>query len=90
MSLHNFLLFHLRRPKLGLRASSRVRISNTLKQMKALGSRPSAFIYFLVFGTRESTRPRFHDILLEVEVKLKVIPLHKRPVYTLKEKERLG
>ena len=53
MSLHNFLLFHLRRhvKKAALRASSRV--PNTEKQMKALGLRPRAFICFSVFGTRD-------------------------------------
>ena len=40
--------------KLGLRASSRV--PNTEKQMKARGRRPSAFICFEVFGTRDEAR----------------------------------
>ena len=38
--------------KLWLRASSR-RVPNISKQMKALGVRPRAYIYFSVFGTRD-------------------------------------
>ena len=51
----------------------------TASNSKDLETDDSTFIYFSVFRTRESTRLRFHDILfeVEVEVKVKVIPLHK-------------
>ena len=38
------------------RASALSRVPNTEKQMKARGRRPSAFICFEVFGTRDKAR----------------------------------
>ena len=38
------------------RASALSRVPNTEKQMKARGRRPSAFICFEVFGTRDEAR----------------------------------
>ena len=38
------------------RASASSRVPNTEKQMKARGRRPSAFICFSVFGTRDEAR----------------------------------
>ena len=51
----------------------------TASNSKDLETDDSTLIYFSVFRTRESTRLRFHDTLfeVEVEVKVKVIPLHK-------------
>ena len=37
---------------------------------KDLETDDNAFIYFSVFGTRESTRPGFHDIDLKLKLKL--------------------
>ena len=45
------------------RASALSRVPNTEKQMKARGRRPSAFICFEVFGTRDKARsPSFWHV----------------------------
>ena len=45
------------------RASAPSRVPNTEKQMKARGRRPSAFICFEVFGTRDEARsPSFGHV----------------------------
>ena len=50
------VLFSLRSNMSKTRASALSRVPNTEKQMKARGRRPSAFICFEVFGTRDKAR----------------------------------
>ena len=63
MSLHNFLLSHLRSH---IKNSCFVfhRGSKHLETIKALGLRPRAFISFSVFGTPDETLALVFDILL--------------------------
>ena len=56
MSLKNSLVETFSSNMSKTRASASSRVPNTEKQMKARGRRPSAFICFEVFGTRDEAR----------------------------------
>ena len=63
MSLHNFLLFHLRSHIKNSCFVNFIRGSKHLETIKALGLRPRSFITFSVFGTPDETLALVFDIL---------------------------